>query len=216
MASTPARRSSSTPSAAVIGCRSWGASRPLETLSDDVEQVEMTHHIQERVHTFCAQLLSDLGVAPPFTAWQLCGRLSEHRQRPIKVFGTDLGGITVIGHLVPLPSKDRILHDDRAPRAQQEHVIYHELMHLLLGHLDDAAEPLTCGSLVSDDEDGQEGAGSWFSDVFEWEAEAGATELARLGALRQRPDEYIAQDHWHPEKGVAATFGLVSSRWTQR
>ena len=120
----------------------------------------------------------------------------------------------MVGHLLAAPGYDRILYDSRAPLAQQELVIYHEVTHLILGHLDaqDSAA-LTCGALL-DESDGDPGL--QYSLDHEWEAETGATEFARLAALRPRPHEYIRQATWHAERGVAAALGMVASRWGSR
>ncbi len=169
---------------------------------------------EEQLRAVCAELLEDLGLPAPYNAWQFCERLGENRGRRVRVQAADLGGVTVIGHLLALSGHDRILHDSRAPRVQQELVIYHEVMHLVLGHLDDTDDSLTCGSLLVEDETGD--GVPQHSLAHEWEAETGATELARLGMLRQRPDEYVAQSRWHAERGVAAAFGLVAPRWRSR
>ena len=166
------------------------------------------------IRQICAELLDDAGVTPPFTAWQLCAQVEVLRGRPIRITATDLGGVTAIGHLVTLPTQDRILHDSRAPRPLQEAVIYHELAHLALGHLEPGAMPLTCGALLGEDADPREGDPGDAAPM-EWEAEAAATELGRLGATRQKPDEYQPTATWSAEQGIAATFGLVQRRWRQ-
>lgn len=174
-------------------------------------------HTEEQLRARCADLLDELGLVPPFDAWQLCDALGAARQRRIRVQGADLGGVTVVGHLLAAPGYDRILHDSRAPRAQQELVIYHEVTHLILGHLEGGDSPaLTCGALVRDGEAVDDDAGLQYTAGHEWEAETGATEFARLAALRPRPAEYVRQAKWHGERGVAAAFGLVARRWRMR
>lgn len=169
-------------------------------------------HTDEQLRSLCADLLDEIGLVPPFDAWLFCARLGEVRERRIRVQGADLGGVTVVGHVLALPDHDRILHDSRAPRAQQELVIYHEAMHLVLGHLEDDAEPLTCGALLRDDDGHPDAEDLRYSDAHEWEAETGATELLQLANRRPRPDEYAQRSRWHGERGVAGTFGLVTRR----
>lgn len=176
-----------------------------------------SHYTSEHLRRRCVELLDELQLTPPFNAWEFCARLGERRNRRVRVQAAELGGVTVTGHLLALPEHDRILHDSRAPHAQQQHVIYHEVMHLVLGHLDRETEPLTCGSLlVGEVADSLDRPDLLYSDAFEWEAETGATEMSRLAALRPRPDEYVAEPHWHAERGVAAAFGLVAPRWRSR
>jgi hypothetical protein len=200
-----------------ISCR-WAIASPVQVRSLRIEELLMASlYTTEQLGRRCVELLDELEMSPPFDARSLCARLGEVRGRRIRVQAADLGGVTVIGHLLALPGHDRILHDSRAPRAQQEHVVYHEVMHLVLGHLDDEDEPLTCGSLLVDDRTGPLTSSEvLYSDAFEWEAETGATELSRLAALRPRPDEYVAKPQWNAERGVAAAFGLVAPRWRSR
>ncbi|MFE7202615.1 hypothetical protein ACFU8R_20305 [Pseudonocardia alni] len=162
------------------------------------------------MQSFCRDLLDELALVPPFDAWRFCARLSDVRGRRIRIHAVDLGGVTAIGHVLALPAMDRILHDVRAPRPQQELVIYHEAMHLILGHLDTESAPLTCGRLLDSDEEGSDTANLRYADGVEWEAEAGATELLRWSRRRSRPDEYRARREWHGERGVAAAFGLTA------
>lgn len=199
---------------ALIGCRSLVDT--LHTVTATAREERAILHTEDELRVRCADLLDELGLAPPIDAWQLCEALAERRQRRIKVQGADLGGVTVVGHLLVAPGYDRILYDSRAPLAQQELVIYHEVTHLLLGHLDtEDSVALTCGALLDEDGDAAE-TGLQYSLDHEWEAETGATEFTRLAALRPRPHEYIRQSTWHAERGVAATLGMVASRWRSR
>lgn len=205
----------------IIACR-WGP----DTLSLDrlsprrkaaPEESTVAHlPSREDMRSFCLDLLSSLGVAPPLTPEQLCRRLAEHRGRPIILQGADLGATTSIGHLVAQQKQDRILFERSAPRAQQEMVIYHEVIHLVRNHLDDEAA-LTCGALLSDSEESDRKVVSLYSDRYEWEAEVGATVLYELSRRRLRPDQFVSRStNWSAEQGVAGAFGLASSDWLSK
>ncbi|WP_308820041.1 ImmA/IrrE family metallo-endopeptidase [Pseudonocardia alni] len=167
------------------------------------------------IHRLCVELLDSLRLASPFTAWDLTAALAARRGRPIRITSADLGGVAVVGHLVAQPGRDRILHDSRATKPQQEAVIYHELGHLILGHLEPGDVPLACGSVdtlrVAHADATEISVAAW----REWEAETAATQLARIAAVHPRPDEYQLTERWNPERGIAAALGLVRPRRRQ-
>lgn len=101
----------------------------------------------------------------------------------------DLGGTTNVGHLVPKRRADHVLVDLSAPAPQRDLVVFHEVIHLLLGHLSD--EPLTCADQA-------------YADWREREAELGARMLAAIAAERPRPN--LAGP---AEQPIAAAFGFV-------
>lgn len=168
------------------------------------------------IHQLCVELVDRLELPAPFTAWELAAGLASLRARPIRITAADLGGVAVVGHLVAQPGRDRILHDGRATRSQQEAVIYHELGHLILGHLEPGDAPLACGMVdTQDSEDGNApvtAADSLLGGREEWEAETAATQLARMAARPPRPDEYRPTKQWNAERGIAAALGLVRPR----
>jgi hypothetical protein len=164
---------------------------------------------EEQLRARCVDLVCDLGILPPLDPVALCRRLSERRGRRIRLTAADLGSTTSVGHLVIQTRCDRILYERTAPRPQRDHVIYHEVMHLVLGHLADG-EPLTCGSsLFSDGGDRDDGP---YSGWQEWEAETGATILSGMARARPRPDR-LPMSARPAEQGIAAAFGLVPGGW---
>lgn len=171
---------------------------------------------EEDMRSFCLELLSSLDIVPPLTPQQLCRRLAEQRGRPIILQAASLGATAGIGHLIVQPAHDRILFERSASRAQQDLVIYHEVIHLARGHLE-GEKALTCGALLAEDEGGETAAASLYSDRHEWEAEAGATVLCELSRRRLRPDQFLTRGNgWSAEQGVAGALGLVSPDWRPR
>ncbi|WP_051342555.1 hypothetical protein [Pseudonocardia spinosispora] len=170
-----------------------------------ISQQRPKSELQLRV--FCQGLLQDLDILPPLTPQNLCRKLSSARGRPIRPAARELPATASVGLLVPKPDRDMIYYQKSAPREQRIHVIYHEVMHLLLGHLE-GAEMLTCGAL---DEATRPGDGL-YSRWKEWEAETGATILSELTRRRADP-RLITKASPQAEQGIAAAFGLSTSGW---
>jgi hypothetical protein len=86
-------------------------------------------------------LLRELDIRPPLDVAELCRRVGEQRQRPI----------TLVSHPIPVPgpfglwiaarNADYILYQRETSKSHQDHIILHELGHLLAGHRDEAGEP---------------------------------------------------------------------------
>src|SRR6266545_4710766 len=81
----------------------------------------------------CEQLVNTLDVPDPFDAFEMCERVARRRGRPIGL------------HAMPMPSgapgiwvsageRDYIRYARHTSPLNQEHIILHELGHLLCGH----------------------------------------------------------------------------------
>lgn len=159
---------------------------------------------EEQLRTLCRQFVTDLGLRPPLDPRDLCRVWSQRRGRRVSVTGAELGATTSIGHLVVLEDRDRIFYEKSAPSPQQAHVIYHEVVHLLRGHLD-GAEQLSCG--VDLEEAPADGPRGLYARWQEWEAEVGATVLSALSQERSRPG-HLAADDSEDARALAGAFGL--------
>lgn len=90
----------------------------------------------------CRRLLRDLDIRPPLDVTELCRRVGDRRGRPI----------TLVSHPIPVPGPfglwiaakdaDYILFQKETSKSHQDHIILHELGHLLAGHRDESDEPL--------------------------------------------------------------------------
>src|SRR5574341_473478 len=109
---------------------------------------------------------------------------AEFRRRPIEVVGMPLP-VGVTGARAAGPTKDFIFHENRTPRAHQDHIKAHELSHIIAGHRvaiitggDETSKLLLSILMRSDDEKSYE----------EREAEALAkaiqAEIIRIAGLR--------------------------------
>jgi hypothetical protein len=161
-----------------------------------------------QLHALCLRLLGDLDIRPPLTPRTLCQKLGGARGRRIQL--SRVSGSAPVGHLITGGPCDLIAYTRGASRDQKRHVIFHEVMHLVLGH-GAGAESLLCGALVAATAEGEEDG--FYHHWEEREAEDGATILTRLARLRPRPalDERGAND---VEVELAKTFGLRrGGRW---
>lgn len=87
-----------------------------------------------RLRSRCRQLLRDLDVQPPLDVTELCIRLGAYRGRPIRLVSLSLAGS--LGYSLAHGERDVIVFHKDTSRPHQDHIICHELGHLIMGHLD--------------------------------------------------------------------------------
>jgi hypothetical protein len=81
----------------------------------------------------CAALLRDLPRPVPFDAHALCEQVAVRRGRPIRLI--PMAGLTgVCGLWVATDTMDLIFYEQGTTLPHQEHIILHELSHLLCNH----------------------------------------------------------------------------------
>jgi hypothetical protein len=89
-----------------------------------------------RLHRRCRQVIDGITLPEPFSAQELCAHLAQERGRPL--------------HLLPLPTPtvpgtpsgmwlaaergDYIFHDTQTSPLHQEHIILHEIGHMVCNH----------------------------------------------------------------------------------
>lgn len=101
--------------------------------------------------------LRDLGIHPPLDMSRLCEALGEKRGRPIELEPRKLTTLGPSGLLVETSRRDVILYQAETTRLHQEHIILHELGHMLVA------------DETGGEEDPQEAAENWAAliPVFE-------------------------------------------------
>lgn len=88
---------------------------------------------QRRLRKRCAALARDLPRPVPFDAIALCGMVAAQRGRPIRLIPiADLTG--VCGLWMATDTADLIFYQQATTPPHQEHIILHELSHLLCDH----------------------------------------------------------------------------------
>jgi hypothetical protein len=95
----------------------------------------------------CAALLRDLPVPVPFDVRALCEQVADQRGRPIRLI--PMARLTgVCGLWIATDTTDLIFYEQQTTAPHQEHIILHELSHLLCQHtpapvpLAEQAQPL--------------------------------------------------------------------------
>lgn len=88
----------------------------------------------------CEALVDALEITVPFDAAAFCERVAADRGRPIRRLPRELPGDGLFGMWVATTDEDLIVYESRTSRPHQDHIILHELGHLLCGH---QATPVT-------------------------------------------------------------------------
>lgn len=159
----------------------------------------------------CDELLAGLMLPKGADIFALCQGLSQQRGRAVKVVPVELPDPQLYGIWFSTDEADFIAYEKRTSRLHQEHIIAHELAHIVRGHRGIGSGP---GAAT--------GAGTLFphldpkvvrsmrpragySDGDEQEAEAMASLL--LARLRQEPDENV----WQVPETEAETVARIEN-----
>ncbi|MFI5606233.1 hypothetical protein [Amycolatopsis sp. NPDC051903] len=82
----------------------------------------------------CRRLLTDLDISPPLDVGLLCERLGESRGRPIRLMPYPLEVPGPFGCWIATAAADYLFFQQETTKAHQDHIILHELGHLLADH----------------------------------------------------------------------------------
>ncbi|TVT61963.1 ImmA/IrrE family metallo-endopeptidase [Amycolatopsis rhizosphaerae] len=80
------------------------------------------------------QLLRELQIDAPLNVRVLCERLAQRRGRPIKLIPYPLPAPGVFGLWIGTIDADYIVYQKNTTPAHQEHIILHEIGHIISGH----------------------------------------------------------------------------------
>jgi hypothetical protein len=102
-----------------------------------------SHENLMRLRETGIQRIADLGLATYPDAYALCRHLGELRERPIALVPVRLRAFDPCGMWVVARNEDLVFYDKATTRAHQEHIIMHEVGHIISCHrgsgvLDDA------------------------------------------------------------------------------
>jgi IrrE N-terminal-like domain len=86
-----------------------------------------------RLRRRCAAIASRLPLPVPFDVRELCRLVADERGKPILLMPST-GSAKVMGLWVATASADIILYEQTTTPPHQEHIILHELSHLLCQH----------------------------------------------------------------------------------
>ncbi|CAL9278671.1 hypothetical protein [Streptomyces sp. SudanB91_2054] len=93
---------------------------------------------ERRLRRNCRRELQALGVQPPLDVADLCTRLGARRGRPLRLVPYPLPVPGPYGAWVATRSADYILYQQKTSKAHQDHIILHEIGHILAGHRGDS------------------------------------------------------------------------------
>ncbi|GAB3497104.1 hypothetical protein [Amycolatopsis cihanbeyliensis] len=137
------------------------------------------------------QLLRELDLAAPLDVRVLCDRLARRRNRPIKLMPYPLPAPGVFGLWIATASTDHILYQRDTTAAHQEHIILHEVGHIISGHGGDENDREVWSQLFPDlspDSVRRALRRDGYGPAFEREAEMVATVIKEWATLLERLD----------------------------
>ncbi|GAB1640631.1 hypothetical protein [Krasilnikovia sp. MM14-A1259] len=82
----------------------------------------------------CAGRLAQLSLTPTTSMAALCEQLGRRRDRPIRLVSLPMPEAGPCGIWLSLPEVDLIAYEAGTHRMHQDHIIAHELAHLICGH----------------------------------------------------------------------------------
>lgn len=99
----------------------------------------------------CRKLLNELDIRPPLDVDELCRRVGTQRGKPIRPVAHPIPVPGPFGAWITTSTADYILYQRETSRAHQDHIILHELGHILAGHRSDEDDDALLGQLNADD-----------------------------------------------------------------
>lgn len=94
--------------------------------------------VREReLRRHCRQLLRKLDIQPRLRVDELCLRLGEHLNKPIRLIPWALPVPGPFGLWMSRPNEEVIFYQEETTRVHQDHIILHEVGHILADHQDD-------------------------------------------------------------------------------
>lgn len=84
----------------------------------------------------CQLIVDQMDLPKPFSAESLCASLSQQRRRPIHLhpLPSSAMGKTACGVWIATDSDDHIFFESQTAELHQQHIILHEIGHLLFNH----------------------------------------------------------------------------------
>ncbi|MGA3489749.1 hypothetical protein ACK8GG_17275 [Micromonosporaceae bacterium DT55] len=92
--------------------------------------------VDRRMWRRCRQIVDGLTIPAPFEPVAFIGALAHRRGRRVELVPMP-GGATQCGALVATDDADYLFYATSTTRLHREHILLHEVGHLLCGHIDD-------------------------------------------------------------------------------
>ncbi|MEU7279308.1 ImmA/IrrE family metallo-endopeptidase [Streptomyces sp. NPDC045431] len=91
----------------------------------------------------CERLIDEAGITPGGDIMAICEQVSRRRGRAIRLTSMELEDPSLHGLWIAVPETDIIVYQADTSRSHQEHIIAHELSHIICGHDGEAAPATT-------------------------------------------------------------------------
>jgi hypothetical protein len=88
----------------------------------------------------CKKILRALGIRPPLQVHELCILLGDYRGRPIRLVPYSLPVPGPLGLWIATDAADYIFYQRETSPAHQDHIILHEVGHILADHTSDESD----------------------------------------------------------------------------
>lgn len=102
---------------------------------------------ERELRRYCRGLLNELGIRPPLDVHELCRRVGLRRGRPIRPVAHPIPVPGPFGAWISTATADYLLYQRETSRAHQDHIVLHELGHILAGHRCELADDTLPGQL---------------------------------------------------------------------
>lgn len=130
-----------------------------------------------RLRRQCRRMLQDLGIQPPLDVEELCKRVGQRRGRPIRLVPHPLTVPGPFGAWIASPTADYLLYQEATSKVHQDHIILHELGHILAGHRSDELNPEVASRVL---------LRTCYDSEYEREAETVATIILEWASVLDR------------------------------
>ncbi|QLE70917.1 hypothetical protein FGW37_04220 [Streptomyces rectiverticillatus] len=94
---------------------------------------------ERELRRYCKRLLRRLDIQPPLKVEELCRKLGEHRGKPIRLIPWALPAPGPFGVWISRTDEEHIFYQKETTRVHQDHIILHEIGHILADHQDGGA-----------------------------------------------------------------------------
>ncbi|MEK2474317.1 MULTISPECIES: hypothetical protein [Streptomyces] len=94
---------------------------------------------ERELRRYCKRLLRRLDVQPPLRVDELCRRIGEHRGKRIRLIPWALPVPGPFGLWMSRPDEEIIFYQKETTRVHQDHIILHEIGHILADHHDEGS-----------------------------------------------------------------------------
>ena len=98
----------------------------------------------------CRKLLNELDIRPPLDVAELCRRVGESRDKPIRLVPHPIPVPGPFGVWITTNAADYILYQRETSKAHQGHIVLHELGHIIAGHSSDEEDDALLAELYPD------------------------------------------------------------------